>query len=338
MGSRQLVKVEREPMSREVERQLSTLFGYFNDLENSADGVLELIPLLPDEMLLETRRYARTLGHVGWRVEVAADAEILQRIQSRALSGKRDEAREGKMAAYENAAKIAGCHEDTIRRNVQIYKTFLAPDVPEPVLTAQQRLREKGYCEAALRAEHPQEAIVEFAAKKAADFRFTTWDARKAAKAGNPQKERQKVLPAIDKFLLDAEKEEAWKAWLGVTAILRKEIPPLRNVLHEAIRGCREQLARPEETLEERLLAFLREGPGPTCELLADQLLEDRYKVQGVLDSLVADGTIRAKKQSDDKTKITSARGATPMIYFFNYTVIGEGDRDMYFTDDDDEN
>lgn len=315
-----------------VEERLALVFGYFNDLENTADGIIQLIPELPDEMLLETRRYARSLGHVGWRVEVATDAEILSRIQSR--QGNRD-GREGKMAAYENAAKIAGCHEDTIRRNVQIYKTFLAPDVPELVLTAQQKLREKGYCEAALRSDDPHAAILDFAAKKDDDYRFTTWDARKAAKIGDPDKERKRLLPAIDKFLLDAEKQADWETWLSATRKLRESIPPLRKVLHEAVSGCREQLSRPEESMEDRLLFFLREGPGPTCELLADQLLMDRLKVQGVLDRLVAEGNVRAVKQTDEKTKLVASRGATPFIYFINEPVIGEGDRGMYFADDD---
>lgn len=339
MGKGQLARVEVDP---ETEQALSVILDYFNDVENNADAIIFLIPKMTDDQVLIVRAYARAATHAGWRIEAAADASILDRVRSR--QGKRDNTEEGKMDAYSEAAKLAGCHEDTIRRNIQIFRKFLGPGVPPLVLEAQQRLKEKAYCDEALRAPDPYKALLEFDKKKQEDFRFNTGDAKRIARAGDPHKERRKVLPAIDKFVIEnPANQKLWETWLALTIKLKREIPPLSKILHEAIKGCREQLGRGEESLEDRLLFFLREGPGPTCELLADQLHEDRYKTQGVLDSLVADGTIRAKKQSDDKTKIASARGATPLIYFFNYPAGSEdeatyyGDRMGIVPDDDDD-
>lgn len=320
---------------QQLERRLSAALGFFNEVENTADSIVELLAQMSDEDVLETRRYARALGYVGWRLEVIADAEILKRIQSR--QGQRGNEGDGKMAAYCRAAETAGCHEDTIRRNIQIYKTFLAPDVPELVLSAQQKLREKGYCEAALRADNPHEALIEFDRRKQEDFRFNTREAHKVARAGDVEKERKRILPAVAKVLLEPDKQALWEKWLKLTGAVQRGIPDLSRILAEAIKTCREQLSLPEQTVEERLMFFLREGPGPTCEQLADQLQMDRFKVQGILDKLVEEDALRAVKQSDDKTKITSARGATPLLYFVNQPVIGEGDRGMYFTDADDD-
>lgn len=316
-----------------VELRLSRVLEYFNDIENNADTIIFLIPEMEDDQVLHVRQYARTMGHAAWRIEAAADASILHRVQSR--QGRRDDSEEGRMDAYARAAKLAGCHEDTIRRNIQIFKTFLGPDVPPLVLDAQQRLREKAYCDEALRAPDPHKALLEFDKKKQADYRFNTVDAKRLARAGDPEKERKRILPAIDKFVMEEASKAHWEMWLAVTHDLAVAIPPLRKILQSAIKECREHLSRPAETLEARLLFFLCEGPGATCELLADQLLENRYKVQGVLDQLVAEKKVRAVKQTDDKTKLIASRGATPLIYFVHQEVIGEGDRDMYFVDDE---
>lgn len=51
----------------------------FNHAEGVAQSIMDAMPSMPDEELLETRRRARDLGSLSWRIECQADRETIGR-------------------------------------------------------------------------------------------------------------------------------------------------------------------------------------------------------------------------------------------------------------------
>lgn len=82
----------------------------FNYAEGKAQEIICALPDMTDEELLETRRSARGLGQVAWRIECEADREIV----------KRGVERGNKKATVEDAAKEAGVTSQTIYLNARV--------------------------------------------------------------------------------------------------------------------------------------------------------------------------------------------------------------------------
>jgi hypothetical protein len=310
------------PTPQEFEEPVSELLQYCNQGESSTEQVIERFRLwlawISDDALLEVRAYARAQARAAWRIEVAVDAEILDRIRLRGGRGRKDEAGEGRMSAYAVAAKVAGVHERTIRLNAQIYQTFFQ-GVPETVAVARHSLGEKTYFQEALRADDPHAALISLAEKKNSDPSFTTYDVRRWLKVGDVEEAKRQTIPSLQEIVLKGEARKAWNRWVAATAELRRMAPELARPLNDCLKLCREEISRPEQTTKERICSLLRETPGDTCENLAQMLRLDRVKTQAILDAMVADGTLRRVPQFDDRTKLVAARGAQVWLYFFNY-------------------
>lgn len=319
--SEALVRMEPGSLTADEAREWAgRIFGVYNIVTPTADKLIEIIPLLSDDDVLQARGYARDLFRASWRIEIAADGEISTRVRLRGGRGKKDEAGEGRMLGYEQAAQAAGVDSSTIRRNAQMYQVFFG-DAPETVLRAQQSLGEKRYLEEALRAEDPHAAIIYFAERKQADPSFTTRDARRWVQVGDVGEIRQRIIPSLVALTLEEPQRTIWEMWLSATNALRKAIPELRRDLNDCVKICREQLSRPAQTTEERICALLIDHPGSYAEDLSRWLDLDSPKTDAVLEAMRDDAIIREVPDFDKSTKFFAARGAVRMTYYYNYPV-----------------
>lgn len=108
----------------------------------------------------ELRDARRACASLGWRTEVAFDAELVNVAHARRGRGNLDKAGVGVKAAIRKQAEAMGVSTSTIKLNVRIFNTFLKNGVNNhPILT------DKGYFQAALRTKNPTQAIEYFETK-----------------------------------------------------------------------------------------------------------------------------------------------------------------------------
>lgn len=145
------------------QEDLSVLFSDLNNFEYDADRLIDLLPTLSDDDLINVQNYAKTVTKQAWRVENAVCAEI----------ARRGEQRGDKAVVVAHAAREMGISNSQLYKNGQIHKFF--GDDPEYA----QNIEEKGFYEEALRhKENPKAALAVIADKKAADPKYTTRHAR----------------------------------------------------------------------------------------------------------------------------------------------------------------
>src|SRR5262249_59765768 len=92
----------------------SSAIEFFNRVEDAADKIIAELPKMADEEILEIRMQARMLTHMGWRVECACDAEILNRESMRRGRGVKDDEGKGVKAAVVKHAQLIGAHPQTL--------------------------------------------------------------------------------------------------------------------------------------------------------------------------------------------------------------------------------
>jgi hypothetical protein len=307
------------PTALEAREWLDRTFAAYDVVAPSAEQLVEMMPQLGDEDVHRARMYAQALFRASWLIEIAADYEILHRMRLRGGRGKKDVLGEGRMSAYDRAAKAAGVHRNTIMRNAQMHQVFFV-DAPETILDVQDSLVEKSYLEEALRADDPYTALKVFVEMKKADPSFTAKDARRWVQVGDVEEVRRQIIPSLACLIEDSPNKPIWEKWLAATKELRTVEPMLQKPLNDCERDLRDQISRPTHTVEERICFLLRENPGMTCEALTPMLGLDRPQVQAVLDVLERENRVRKVSQFDSKTKLVAARGANVWLYFFNWS------------------
>lgn len=306
------------PTAPKAETAIGQVLSFFNIMDASTDRIIEHIPLMSDDDLVHVRGYARSLDRTSWRIEIAVDAEILSRAKLRGGRGHKDEEGEGRMAALERAADWARVHPDTIRRNAAIYQAFF-DDPEQTIVDVHDTLTQKSYYEIALRADDPVAALRVFAEKKKADYKFSVRDARRWVAVGDVEEVRKRIIPSLIALTLEEPQRTVWEAWIVATNALRSTIPELRRDLNDCVKICREQLSRPEQTIEQRICSLLRSHPGSYSEDLARWLDLDAPKTDAVLSVMIAELTIREVPDFDKGARLCAAGGPVRMTYYFNY-------------------
>ena len=178
----------------EITHAVGSLFNELNVIESKADTVIAMLPDMTDEQVKSTHSYAKEIGKAAWRVEVAANAEIMKRIQSRAWQRGGD----GVVATIASVAADLGIAPRTLYNDTQIHKTFFAT---QNIASACNVLQDKQFYTAALTASNPLEAVEQMAIKKAENPFFTASDAYREIKR-HAQSVRDDLLsaasPALD--------------------------------------------------------------------------------------------------------------------------------------------
>ena len=150
---------------------MGSLFGEMNLVEAKSESVIALLSTMTDEQVKMTYCYAQEVGKAAWRVECAANAEILKRVQARAWQRNGD----GVVATLASVAYDLGVSPQTLYRDAQIHKTFFEN---KNILGAENVLQDKWFYAEALRASDPLAAIEAIAVKKADNPFYSTRDAK----------------------------------------------------------------------------------------------------------------------------------------------------------------
>jgi hypothetical protein len=163
--------------------------------------------------LLYARSQCRGLG---WRGEVACDAELLTQCQFlKGGRGKIDLEGVGIGAVVRAQARKTHDSIETIRLNIRIYKTFF-----ETVVTRYDSLTDKGFFHAALRASNPLRAIEYFAEQFATDEAFNVVTAKQWVAA-----QREKRIASANKLSAAPSLQDK-----SMSAFLRKAIDTISQL------------------------------------------------------------------------------------------------------------
>lgn len=158
----------------------------------------------------------RQCSGIGWRGEVACDAELLTQCKKlKGGRGKIDVEGAGLYAAMREQARKTRCSLETIKLNIRIFNTFCQTQV-----THYLRLDDKGFYHAALRAPNPLKAIEFFAKEFQSNELFTVAEARRWSTA-----QREKRNASANK--LDAKLSPEDKS---MTAFLRRSIQEIKDM------------------------------------------------------------------------------------------------------------
>ena len=178
----------------EITSAAGSLFGEMNIVEAKSDSVIAMLPTMTDEQVKTTHCYAQEIGKAAWRVECAANAEILQRVQARAWQRNGD----GVVATLASVAADLGISPQTIYRDAQIHKTFFDN---KNILRTENVLQDKQFYKAALSSDNPLQTIEVLTSRKAANPFYTASDAYQDVKR-EKQAVRDDLLsansPALD--------------------------------------------------------------------------------------------------------------------------------------------
>lgn len=163
--------------------------------------------------MLYARRQCRGLG---WRGEVACDAELLSQCQRlKGGRGKVDLHSVGIVAAVRAQAQKTRDSVETIRLNIRIYKTFF-----ETVASRYDSLEDKGYYHAALRAPNPLKAIEFFAKEFSTNELFTVAEAKRWSVA-----QREKRNASANKLETKLSQEDK-----SMIAFLHRSIQEIKDM------------------------------------------------------------------------------------------------------------
>jgi hypothetical protein len=287
---------------------LSRVFNHINKLEAMEHDVIALLPSLTDDQVMETRSSARLLYASAWKIEVACDAEIWDRTERVIVGrGNKDVDEKGIMAAVNKRAAELGCGASTILKNAQIFKRF------KKTLTAESILDDKGFYQAALSADDPDEAIEEFAKQKSENPTYRVADAWKHVKKPAPPREDEtKVLqsPEAQKWLTRLH-----KALLKLMPRVPDSAPFLKTMI-QAMDGI--VLQQSERTVEgdcRIIMKAIEESGGLSGDdlfdwqiehfyFMSEEQLEDRLKLMEANKEILKDNAGKEGKQSKRRGKL----------------------------------
>lgn len=289
-----------------VEKALSDVFGFFNTLDENTDALIAIMPTLDDIRLIQISQTAAELGSSAWRIEAAAHHEIIKRTDSQ--QGKRTDL--GSLGAGRNLAAIAAAREahldvSTIRRNAQLFRLFVL-EAPQLILNVQNKLTDKGFYEAAARADDPYGRLIEFSQIKEAKRTFTVREAHKMV--------MEETTPALSEIIESAglapQAEVGFRAFKAGCHTLADAVPILKGTLSGYTSDIQYELTRPTQTIRDIILAKVKEGC-QTIEDLSRELNRPRVHMNVLLKHMVEDGWLI--KGYEEKTK--GARGARRAVY-----------------------
>jgi len=152
---------------------------------------------MTDEQVKMTYCYAQEIGKAAWRVECAANAEILRRVQQRAWQRNGD----GVAATLASVAADLGVSPRTIYRDAQIHNSFFEGNKSENIVRADNVLQDKQFYKVALTSDNPLQTIEMLTDRKSANPFYTAGEAYQDVKR-EKREARDNVLseatPALD--------------------------------------------------------------------------------------------------------------------------------------------
>lgn len=281
---------------------------WLNAIENDADRIINDLPARTDDEVLEIRMAARSLGRASWRIECAADAEIMNRVSAR--QGRlKDEEGKGVHAAVLKAATAAGVDPRTVYQNASIYKTFFASESSFRNNDENGHLDildEKAFYQAALATDDPHAALEQFAKARTEDPRFNTRDAWRMVKQAKAPDIDNDITSAID----NEQTRELWRDCKRRILTLGGRCPNLRGIIHPFIDEIEYELSRPTETIRQAIDHAIIEGYDE-IDQIAQRINRNRDHVIAWMNRLEDEGEyLRFEKE-----RAPGARGAARVGY-----------------------
>lgn len=226
----------------------AALIGQFRQSESSADQLIASLAAASDVEVIEIRNTARLIGRTAWRVECAADAEILKRENQRKGRGVRDSEGVGVIASVKKAAAAIGVSQSVIFQNAKIHQTFFNTPSAWSI-----NIEDKEFYSAAVAADDPHAALKTFAEKKAADPDFSTRDAWRIV--------REAKAPPLDEKLSPLIEDEAVKNWYHDFLKVMQHAPPMvRRVVRDTVDEVRDCVQAPVQSRRQQLFQLIAEG------------------------------------------------------------------------------
>ncbi|HYE75651.1 MAG TPA: hypothetical protein VEF04_20070 [Blastocatellia bacterium] len=299
------------------QQELSHHLDNFNRLENSVDILIEGLPYETDDQVLHIKQYARSGGKAMWRLECAADAEIMKRVAQYRQRGKKCIDQEGATSEMERIAKAEGVTSRTIRRNAQIHNTFFVGDKVLDINV--QNLEDKDFYVAALAADEPLKAIEQFSINKANNDFYSPSEAWKEIRkqkiekfvqnTATPELALAEVVPHI---LGIGAARDVWMDFQRACTAMAAVIPIARTALED----CQEQISvlicRSDEKLKNRIFAVIEEaGGGLRLDKIAQAFDKPPQLMRTLLGVLVDDGELVDVEQGHAE----GARGQRNTLY-----------------------
>lgn len=279
---------------------------WLNQIEVDAKRVIAELPTYDDESVLSIRQQANILGTMAWRVQFAADAEIMSRVTKRIAGQSRDTASQMIGKAVKEQAIVLGVTERHIRRNAQSHQLFTDIYVREGGV---ELLDHPTYFYLALETDDPRGTLEAFIEAKASNGKFSVGDAVRWVKEGKAPNLDDTPRPALE----TQEQKDAYFRWRRASAELMRAIPIWRGYVGGYIEELEYEAGRPSETWRARIIEKLTMGCN-TVQLLAREFGLDRIHCQVMLNRLKEDGTLIEEKQA----RAPGARGAAQIIYSLN--------------------
>lgn len=294
--------------------QAGVVLHFLNQIEGRSDEIIAQLPGMDDEAVLEVRLQAKALGRAAWRIEIAADAEILKRENQRRGRGVKDVEGKGVTAAVRKHAAEIGVNPRTIFQNAAIHQTFFnsasanTNNAKEGVKSV---LEEKEYYRAAHQTEDPHATLEIFARKKSEDPFFTTREAWRYV--------RELKAPPIDSPVPPLIEDTNVSAWFGDFQAVVGRAPDvgLKRILRDAIDEVRYHVQKPGTTRLIQLLELI-ENKVDEQDLIATEINVDRVHVAVWLNRMEEDGLLTRF----EKERAPGARGAARTGYLL--TTIGK--------------
>lgn len=264
-----------------VTAEIGTLLNYLNGLEEFEETVLELLTYASEDEVKQVRERAIKMGSTGWRLVCACDALLLS--IDPAKPGVVDIKQTGRVAAAKERAKELGCEPWTIRRNAQIFNTFFKDDL---LLNVQQQLEDKGFFEAALRADNPKQALRAIARKKETEPNFSVRDALRFVSSIKPQEKIENgksdsdyLDPNFKGFLLELE--------TSLTSFKNRcTRPEFAARIETMIKITRHERERTATSDYYAVCQQIKEGCC-TAEEIAEELYISRGEVKAIFDQII---------------------------------------------------
>lgn len=303
---------------------LAKIIAQINRLEKTEHDLIALLPALPFDEVIEARDSVRLLQCTAWKIEIACDAEIWDRVATNlSKTGVKDADEKGILAAVNKRAKELGCGASTVRANARLFHEF------GPVLSSYQGLDDKGFYQAALKADDPQAALESFAERKMENPFFRPADAWREVlnKNDEPSSEHVEEIsvlqdPAVREWLEKDIAEQIVKEQSTPT-----HAPFLRSMMHSRIGQSQWQLSRTVEGDCRIIRQAVAETLGTDDEIF--MWLQDRSffmsdpELDARLEFMVEQGMIRTK-QAEGRKK--NQRGKMVDIYLPVYGLEDDDD------------
>lgn len=204
---------------------LQRVVQQINKAQKTEEDVIIALPSMTDEEVIETRWAARAWFRCFWKVEIACDAEIWDR-QERALRGRGnvDVEEKGILAAVNRRKKEIGCGASTIYANAGLYRRF------KNVLSTWNNLDDKGFYQAALKAEDPESKLAEWSERKQENRFFRPADAWREVK-----KHEEQTRPDETAVIQTKEVKKFLSDYRASLKRLRKKVPASAIFLFELV-------------------------------------------------------------------------------------------------------